>query len=137
MQPGAGEQAAAAAWRHSKPQLVAHRTAGLDRRSTRSGRHVSPALRHRGDHADMGGRLSGSRAHLGQHQSDQVICMYWSQVEAELHAVSHKFARLHGKGPDLLLDLYGRSVGPPPSSSAPRLPTHQRRASSQRGGRVR
>ena len=59
------------------------------------------------------------------------------QVEAELQAVSHKFARLHGKGPDLLLDLYGRSLGPPPSSSAPRLPSHQRRASSQRGTRIR
>ena len=33
------------------------------------------------------------------------------QVEAELHAVSTSFARLHGRG-ELALDLYGRGTAP-------------------------
>ena len=54
------------------------------------------------------------------------------QVEAELDAVSSSFTRLHGRGPELPLDLFGRTLGPPPGSAHPVADPHKRRLSAQR-----
>ena len=56
-------------------------------------------------------------------------------MEAELDAVSSSFARLHGRGPEIPLDLFGRTMGPPPGSSQRMPDPHRRRLSAQRPGK--